>query len=628
MADAETFERALNALLAGESLDGAVEHRAPDDPSLDAIRVLSAISQSSLAALFGGAAPPRDTDRWGHLEIRGEIGRGTSGTVYRAWDTRLAREVALKLFDPDSASADAALAEGRLLARLRHPNIVSVYGADTFDGVAGLWMELVEGDSLDDIVDRDGRMGVEDALLIGIDLARALSAVHAAGMLHRDVKARNVVRQRGGRLVLMDFGAGYGATQAPEAADGVGTPLYMAPEVLAGGSASVQNDIYGLGVLLYHLITTSYPVTAPDLAALVGAHRTGARRSLREDAPLVPTAVRDVIDRACASNPGDRFGSAQEFEASLTDALGTVISARVHVVPAAVRRWRRWRRLVMSAAASVTGIVMAAWLGWNTGPGRAARRAAGLTVMPRSPLYLTFDGGIGVVEADGMRLLPGGTAGAHAIAVSTRWGIRTMASQPPWAGGAWLGPDGTPQRAAMSTQDLCCFYDGTTDGRFNYTLRQDSTLLDPIGSRTLAPPAIHRYDLEWRHGEVLFELGASVADVTSAMYYGIAFDARSQALWVTRHFPDGTAYAERWGLDGGKQATLPLAPYSYGIAVDPSDGTLWVLRDAADGDQVQFDNYTPSGALLGSHAVARPVDANRTMATFALGLEFAWPEQP
>lgn len=628
MAAAGDFERALHALLAGEPIDVSLAPRPDEDPSLETLRVLSAVGRASSAVLFGDGAPSRDVTRWGHLEIREEIGRGTSGTVYRAWDTRLAREVALKLFDPDSASTDAAIEEGRLLARLHHPHIVNVYGADTVDGVSGLWMELVQGDSLDDVVARDGTMSVEEALLVGIDLAGALAAVHAAGMLHRDVKARNVVRQRGGRLVLMDFGAGHDPNQGAGLVGGVGTPLYMAPEVLAGAPASVQSDIYGLGVLLYHLVTGSYPVTAVDLAGLEAAHRAGPLRRLVDQRPDMPAAACDVIERACAPSPGLRYGHSQEMEAALGDALSVAIGQRAKVVPSAVRRWRRWRRRVLTTASAVASALLLVWLGWNTGPGRAARRAAGLAVPPISPLYLTFDGGIGVLEGTSLRLLPGGGPGAHAIAVSTHWGVRTRASHPPWVGGAWLGPGGTPGRAPLPAEDICCFYDGTTDGRFNYALRQDSTLLDPIGSRALAPPAIHRYDLEWRAGEVLFELGASAVDVTSTLYHGIAFDGRAQALWVTRFGGDGTRHAERWGLDGRRQRTIVLGLHSYGIAVDPADGTLWVFRDAGEGDRMYFDNFTPSGVMLGTLAVDRPLDVGGALAAFASGLEFAWPERP
>jgi Protein kinase domain len=617
------FERALNAVLAGESLDDAHAPPVDADSSLDALRVLSAINLASRTLLFGSPALSRDVSRWGHLEIREEIGRGTSGTVYRAWETRLAREVALKLFDPDSASADAAIAEGRLLARLRHPNIVTVYGADTFDGVAGLWMELIEGDSLDDIVERDGPMGIEDAVLAGIDLAGALSAVHAAGMLHRDVKARNVVRQRGGRLVLMDFGAGYGAAQAPETRDAVGTPLYMAPEVLSGDAASAQSDIYGLGVLLYHVVTGSYPVTAPDLGALVAAHRSGTRCSLQQAAPWVPAAVHVVIDRACAPEPQRRFTSAQQLEAALTDALATVISVRAQVVPVVVRRWRRWQRRVWRAAATLAGIVMVAWLGWNTGPGRAARRVAGLPVPPRSDLYMTFSGGVAVLSSGTFRVFPGGNQGANAVAVSREDGIRMAASAPPWLGDAWFRLDGTPVRAPDSEPSgQCCYYDGTTDGRFNYALWQDSTLLDPIGSRPLAPPAVHRFDREWRNGRVLFDVDVSMPSVTSRVYYGIAYDGVSRTVWVSRAEQDGTAHADQWTLGGLKLSTIDLASRSTSLAIDPADGTLWAVRDEGNSVQMHFDNYTTTGRRIGTFSI------DRLNGVGVGGMEFEWTATP
>ena len=192
MAPDEDFERGIQALLDGQALpisSGAVVGGGSLEEPL---RVIDGIARAHRMALFG-----KDilldcpvSMQWGHLEVRGEIGRGASGTVYRAWDTRLAREVALKLF-PSDAGPDGALDEGRLLARLNHPHIVRVFGADTHDETAGVWMELLEGETLDEILARDGVFGAEETILIGIDLTRALSAVHSAGLLHRDVKARN-----------------------------------------------------------------------------------------------------------------------------------------------------------------------------------------------------------------------------------------------------------------------------------------------------------------------------------------------------------------------------------------------------------------------------------------------------
>ena len=212
----EDFESAVQSLLDGRPLETSAS--AGDDQPLTALRIVDVIARRHRTALFGTEVSPDAavSDRWGGLDLRSEIGRGASGVVYRAWDSRLAREVALKLFEPGAEAGERALEEGRLLARLRHPHIVTVFGADVHDRVPGIWMELLEGDTLDEILERDGPFGEVEALLIGIDLAAALAAVHAAGLLHRDVKARNVVRERGGRIVLMDLGAGRSADAVPE----------------------------------------------------------------------------------------------------------------------------------------------------------------------------------------------------------------------------------------------------------------------------------------------------------------------------------------------------------------------------------------------------------------------------
>ncbi len=158
------------------------------------------------------------TASWGHLRLLEPVGRGTFGQVYRAWDTHLDREVALKLLrtapavdDPSASLSDPTrvVNEGRLLARVRHPHVITVYGAEPRDGSVGIWMEFIRGRTLHQIVEQQGPLGAREATGVGTDLCRALSAVHGAGLLHRDVTARNVMREDGGRVVLMDFGAGH-----------------------------------------------------------------------------------------------------------------------------------------------------------------------------------------------------------------------------------------------------------------------------------------------------------------------------------------------------------------------------------------------------------------------------------
>src|SRR6185295_18908476 len=139
------------------------------------------------------------------------------GKVYRARDT-LGRDVALKLFSESQAPAikdDRIRHEARVLASIRHHNIVDIYRADWFDGRFGLSMELIQGRTLADELRARGVFSAEEATLIGLDLCRALAAVHDAGLVHRDVKARNVMREVGGRIVLMDFGAGIREDTAP-----------------------------------------------------------------------------------------------------------------------------------------------------------------------------------------------------------------------------------------------------------------------------------------------------------------------------------------------------------------------------------------------------------------------------
>lgn len=163
---------------------------------------------------LGGAAGRTQLspgDVWGSLEIREHVGSGRFGDVYRAWDPALDREVALKLVRR-TAGQDGTetkiVEEGRLMARVRHPNVVIIHGAQRVDGVAGLWMELIEGHTLARELAARGPFDAQELTRVGVEVSRALAAVHRAGWVHRDVKAQNVLRDASGRIVLGDFGTG------------------------------------------------------------------------------------------------------------------------------------------------------------------------------------------------------------------------------------------------------------------------------------------------------------------------------------------------------------------------------------------------------------------------------------
>ena len=250
---------------------------------LAALRSLHARSEAgpSLTAALKiewPAQPAAAPERWGHLTVRERIGSGATAVVYRAWDSRLDRDVALKLIpaaDPWDLGA-AIIEEGRLLARVRHPNVVTVFGADRVGDEVGIWMELLEGPTLESVLTGNGPLTCSEAVTIAIALASALEAVHHAGLLHRDIKAANVIRTSEGRVVLMDFGAGR-ELEDLDNSDLTGTPLYAAPEILRGEAATPQSDVYSVGVLLYRLLTVAYPVDGQTVVEIRRAHEVAAK---------------------------------------------------------------------------------------------------------------------------------------------------------------------------------------------------------------------------------------------------------------------------------------------------------------------------------------------------------------
>jgi tetratricopeptide (TPR) repeat protein len=337
--DAESIEE-LRALAAVALLHRDLAHSPPETPSSDARRA--------------AASTPVDAQRvrWGPLELHEKIGSGTFGDVYRAWEPRLQREVALKLVPEDRTAGDGSpvIEEGRLLARVRHPNVLTVHGAERIDGRVGIWTELISGETLAAEVRRRGPFPPAEAAAIGLNLARALAAVHAAGVLHCDVKAENVLRDAQGRVVLGDFGIGAAVddVQTAVARPPAGTPAYLAPEVLAHGPASIASDLYSLGVLLYFLVTGAHPVRGRTLAEVRHAHAAGHRIPLTEASNALPDSFVAVVEALLDRDPDRRPASAA-------------------AVATALQEWttpRRQRRHVVSAGVLAAAAVLAATAIW------------------------------------------------------------------------------------------------------------------------------------------------------------------------------------------------------------------------------------------------------------------------
>jgi eukaryotic-like serine/threonine-protein kinase len=335
----------------------------PFTPAAEHQSIIEELKRVERIAQLTTAAPAG----WGPFEIIDEIGRGAFGVVYRARDPRLQREVALKIVRrPDGEAevdADRALAEARSLAKIDHANVVRVFQVERIDQEIGMAMELVRGLPLSAIVEQQAPYGASEAALIGRDLCRALAAVHAAGALHGDVKAHNVVREHGGRIVLMDFGTGRDlSVPRGDGQDFAGTPAYLAPEVFAGRPRSKQSDIYSLGVLLYYLVSARYPVDGDTRTDIHQKHREASPpRPLRDARPDLPDAFVRVVERALKPNPDDRFASVGAFETALAEAIAAPPPAR--------RVWARPGALALLAAVTlavglgIAAVILAQWRG-------------------------------------------------------------------------------------------------------------------------------------------------------------------------------------------------------------------------------------------------------------------------
>ena len=337
------------AVLDGTPIDWSLAESTADEaslPLLAQLRVLATLADlhRHVTVRAADAAPasvdPREEpETWGHLRVLERVGDGAHGAVYRAWDTRLDREVALKLLPSDDSTQDdpalSIIREARLLARVRHPNVVTIYGAERIGRRNGLWMEFIRGRTLKQIVDDGKVFSGAEAAAMGVDLCRAVAAVHGAGLLHRDIKAQNVMRAEDGRTVLMDFGTGRELSDVA-ASDLAGTPLYLAPEVLAGGEATVQSDLYSLGVLLYHLVTGSYPVRAASVQGIRQAHERNerTRSSTSQELSTLPRRLAQIIERTIDPQPERRYWSADALAAELAAlAPHPARAARTYAMP-------------------------------------------------------------------------------------------------------------------------------------------------------------------------------------------------------------------------------------------------------------------------------------------------------
>ncbi|MEO5825623.1 MAG: serine/threonine-protein kinase, partial [Gemmatimonadales bacterium] len=246
----------------------------------------------------------------GTWSIEREIGRGGMGVVFLARDVSLDRPVAIKVLHPHLArradARDRFLAEARTAGRLSHPHIVPIYAVGETGDVVYFVMGLVDGESLGAGIRREGPIAAEKATNLIREIGWALAHAHAMGVLHRDITLDNVlVERQTGRAVLVDFGIAAEVERAG-AMPLVGTPAYIAPELIHGDPPSVQSDLYALAVMSWATLAGRLPFDAPESAATLMLHVTAAIPSLANAAPATPSRIVRAIERSLAKDPSAR----------------------------------------------------------------------------------------------------------------------------------------------------------------------------------------------------------------------------------------------------------------------------------------------------------------------------------
>jgi hypothetical protein len=327
-------------LAAGEAIDPAA--LADADPRL-------ARGLARMAAIRGALAPDLPAGAtWGHLQRLEPAGQGSFGEVFRAFDPTLDRWVALKLKRRDAPdtifSGRDFVAEARRLARVRHPNVLAVHGASYHDDRAGLWSDWIDGETLRARLDREGRLSADALLQLATELAAALAAVHAAGLVHGDVSAANVMIDARGHAVLMDFGAGF-ASDSEGQRLGAGTPRYLAPEAVRGEPVTSAVDVYALGVLLHRAATGAHHDDPSSDALRATPEWRGLIAALREPEAARRPAATEVVQRLDALRTAPLHRARRRARQALAAGLAAV------AVAAGIGYWRAEAARERTAAA-------------------------------------------------------------------------------------------------------------------------------------------------------------------------------------------------------------------------------------------------------------------------------------
>jgi serine/threonine protein kinase/tetratricopeptide (TPR) repeat protein len=316
-----------------------------------------------------------------HYRLVEKVGEGGMGVVWRAVDTTLDREVALKVLpdevadDPDRLSRFER--EAKALASLDHANIVTIHSVEESEGFRFITMELVRGRSLDDAISKDG-LSLAELFRISTALADALSAAHDKGVIHRDLKPANVMVGEDGRVRILDFGLAKLRPPDPGGEDDptatatrigmvVGTVPYMSPEQLKGEEIDPRTDIFSLGVLIYEMAAGRHPFRADSSAEVVSSILTSTPPSVTEIRSGLPEHLGRIIRRCLEKNPARRYRSAREVRDELADLERELASSSAAVAKTSIAEpevpGRRWlTAAVVAGVVLITALAVGSWI--------------------------------------------------------------------------------------------------------------------------------------------------------------------------------------------------------------------------------------------------------------------------
>ncbi|HEY7307744.1 MAG TPA: protein kinase [Gemmataceae bacterium] len=284
---------------------------------------------------------PGSLGRLGHYEVLEVVGRGGMGMVFRAFDDKLQRVVAIKALAPQLATSSAArrrfVREAQAAAAVTHDNVIDIHAVEDAGPAPYLVMQFIDGPTLQQKLDRSGQLPLQQILRIGLQIAEGLAAAHRHGLVHRDVKPANILLENGiERVKLTDFGLARAGDDASLTQSGVvaGTPMYMSPEQAQGEPMDFRSDLFSLGSVLYTMCIGRPPFRAPSAVAVLKRVCEETPRPIREINPELPPWLEELVARLHAKAPADRFASAQEVAELLARRLAELQQGGTPSLPA------------------------------------------------------------------------------------------------------------------------------------------------------------------------------------------------------------------------------------------------------------------------------------------------------